>query len=152
MATKMENEIVLTAPNVSEMELVVSEVASSIAASSRLTNEQAEEIKMAVIEVCLNSFEHSKSIEKYIIVKFIPQDDGLKITIQDKGIGFDPSSVTAPDIQKIISGEEKRHRGWGLKIVRSLMDEVKIDSNTEGTIITLFKRKKTVNKTQEGAL
>jgi anti-sigma regulatory factor (Ser/Thr protein kinase) len=152
MTTKMENEIVLTAPNVPEMELVVSEVASSIAASSRLTNEQAEEIKMAVIEVCLNSFEHSKSTEKYIIVKFIPQDDGLKITIQDKGIGFDPSIVTAPDIRKIISGEEKRHRGWGLKIVRSLMDEVKIDSNAEGTIITLFKRKNIVDKSQGGAL
>lgn len=152
MATKMENEIVLTAPNVPEIELVVSEVASSIAASAKLTNEQADEIKMAVIEVCLNSFEHSKSSEKNIVVKFIPQDDGLKITIQDKGIGFDPSTVNAPDIQKIISGEEKRHRGWGLKIVRSLMDEVKIDSNNEGTIITLFKRKKTINRTQEGAL
>lgn len=152
MVINMENEIVLTAPNVPEMELVVSEVASSIAASAKLTNEQVDEIKMAVIEVCLNSFEHSKSADNHIIVKFAPQIDGLKIIITDKGIGFDPSKVNAPDIRKIISGEEKRHRGWGLKIVRSLMDDVKIDSDNNGTTITLFKKKKNDHKIQEGAV
>lgn len=142
----MENEIILTAPNLPEMELMVSEIASSIAESAKLTSEQVDEIKMAVIEVCLNSFEHSKSEDKSVIVKFLPSDDGLKITIQDKGKGFDPSIVKVPDLRKIISGEEKRHRGWGLKIVNSLMDEVNIDSGKEGTIITLFKKKKAVNK------
>lgn len=142
----MENEIILTAPNIPEMELMVSEIASSIAESAKLTSEQADEIKMAVIEVCLNSFEHSKSEDKYVVIKFLPLDDGLKITIQDKGKGFDPSKVKAPELRKIISGEEKRHRGWGLKIVNSLMDEVKIASGNEGTIITLFKKKKAINK------
>jgi serine/threonine-protein kinase RsbW len=146
MATNMENEIILTAPNIPEMELMVSEIASSIAESAKLTSEQADEIKMAVIEVCLNSFEHSKSEDKYVVIKFLPLDDGLKITIQDKGKGFDPSKVKAPELRKIISGEEKRHRGWGLKIVNSLMDEVKIASGNEGTIITLFKKKKAINK------
>lgn len=143
----MDNEIILTAPNMPEMELMVSEIASSIAASAKLTNDQVDEIKMAVIEVCLNSFEHSKSNDKYVIVKFLPLEDGLRITIQDKGVGFDPLKVKAPDLKKIISGEEKRHRGWGLKIVNSLMDEVKIDSGIDGTIITLFKKKKAVKKT-----
>lgn len=143
----MDNEIILTAPNIPEMELMVSEIASSIAASAKLTHDQVDEIKMAVIEVCLNSFEHSKSNDKYVIVKFLPLEDGLRITIQDKGVGFDPLKVKAPDLNKIISGEEKRHRGWGLKIVNSLMDEVKIDSGIDGTIITLFKKKKAVKKT-----
>jgi anti-sigma regulatory factor (Ser/Thr protein kinase) len=137
-----EDVITLTAPSRPEMEITVSEIASAIAKSMNLSEEQIDEIKMAVIETCLNSFEHSRSEENVVTVSFIPERDRLKITIKDKGIGFNPLEKHSPDIKKIISGEEKRHRGWGLKIIKSLMDEVYIDSDKDGTTVTLIKKKR----------
>ncbi len=135
------NEITLTAPNTPEMEVMISNIASSIAKSINLSAEQIDEIKLAVIEACLNSFEHSKSPDKSVTVKFTPEKDQLKIEIQDRGIGFNPSKVQAPDLKRIINGKEKRHRGWGLQIIRSFMDEVKIESDEHGTKLVLIKKK-----------
>jgi len=137
-----KNVIKLTAPNRPEMEITVSEIASAIAKNMNLSDEQVDEIKMAVIETCLNSFEHSRSEDKSVTISFIPEKDGLKIKIKDKGVGFNPSEKSSPDIDKIMSGEETRHRGWGLKIIRSLMDEVYIESGKNGTTVTLIKKKK----------
>lgn len=134
------NEITLTAPNQPDMELLISNIASSIAKTLKLNAQEIDEIKLAVIEACLNSFEHSKSPENSVTVRFYPYDDHLKIVIQDQGIGFNPENVSAPNINKIISGEEKRHRGWGLKLIRNFMDEVKIESDKKGTSLTLIKK------------
>jgi serine/threonine-protein kinase RsbW len=133
------NEIVLTAPNKPDFEVIISNIASSIAKTLKLTDDQIEEIKLAVIEACLNSFEHSKSPDNSVVVKFYPEKDHLKIVIEDKGVGFNPSEIKAPDIKKIITGEESRHRGWGLKIIKSFMDDVKIESSKSGTRMTLVK-------------
>jgi serine/threonine-protein kinase RsbW len=136
------NEITLTAPNLPDMEIMISDIASSVASNLRLSQNEIDEIKLAVIEACLNSFEHSRSSDNKVTVRFYPEKDSLKIVIEDNGIGFNPGEIEAPDIKKIISGEEKRHRGWGLKIIKSFMDEVKIDSDKSGTKLTLIKRLK----------
>ena len=69
------NEITLTAPNKPEIELLISDIASSIAESIDLSPAQIDEIKLAVIEACLNSFEHSKSSDKSVTVRFFPEKD-----------------------------------------------------------------------------
>ena len=64
----------------------------------------------------------------------------MRIEIEDQGIGFNPSDIKAPDLARIIEGKEKRHRGWGLQIIKTFMDEVRIESGDQGTKLILIKK------------
>lgn len=135
----MEEEIILTIPMRPYMELRVSQLASTIAEEMGLDRDKVDEVKLALIEACLNAFEHSKSKERKVHIKFKKTDDRLEIVIKDYGVGFDPSKVKEPKIEEKLKSPRKR--GWGLKIMRSLMDSVVITSHKGGTMITMTKRR-----------
>ena len=135
----MEEEIILTIPMRPYMELQVSQLASSIAEEMGLDKDKVDEVKLALIEACLNAFEHSKSKERKVHIKFKKTDDRLEIVIKDYGVGFDPAKVKEPKIEEKLKSPRKR--GWGLKIMRSLMDSVVITSHKGGTMITMTKRR-----------
>ena len=63
----------------------------------------------------------------------------LEVEVLDQGKGFDQASVETPSTEKTFSGRQKR--GWGLQIIRSLMDSVAITSDEEGTRIRMRKYK-----------
>ncbi len=135
----MEEEIILTIPIRPNIELAVSRLASSIAEAMRLDENKVDEVKLALIEACLNAFEHSKSKDRKVHIKFKMTDDRLEIIIKDYGVGFDPSKIEEPKIEEKLKSSSKR--GWGLKIMRSLMDTVEINSHKEGTMIIMTKKR-----------
>ena len=53
------------------------------------------------------------------------------------GGGFEPESVPDPSIDEKLRAERKR--GWGLKLMKSLSDDFRIESNTTGTKIIIRK-------------
>ncbi len=60
----------------------------------------------------------------------------LTVIVADTGPGFDPARVEIPRLErKLRPGARKR--GWGLAIMHSLMDEVRIESSPEGTRLIL---------------
>jgi len=104
---------------------------------------EADEVRMAVIEAVINAIEHGRSDKGRVQISFSTGSAParLAVTIGDSGAGFDPARVKAPVISEKI-GTTQRKRGWGLKIMRSLMDEVVIDSSDQGTRVTLIKQGK----------
>ena len=71
------------------------------------------------------------------IVRGGEDPESLEITIRDKGVGFEPNEVEEPKIEEKLKATRKR--GWGLKIIDGLMDEVEIRSDTAGTAIVMRK-------------
>jgi anti-sigma regulatory factor (Ser/Thr protein kinase) len=60
--------------------------------------------------------------------------------LSDKGVGFDVSAISKPLLKdKLLPGARKR--GWGLQLMETLMDEVKIESGSKGTTITMVKKR-----------
>ena len=57
----------------------------------------------------------------------------------DKGKGFDESKVKIPKIEEKIGSDHKR--GWGLQLIKELMDTVEFESSSEGTTVTMTKKK-----------
>jgi anti-sigma regulatory factor (Ser/Thr protein kinase) len=51
----------------------------------------------------------------------------MKITITDKGRGFDITKLKDPDVEKFI--KESRHGGLGIYLIKTLMDEVDYEFN-----------------------
>lgn len=132
-------EIELVIPILPSMELAATKTAQAVADYLDLDEEKTAEVTMALIEACINAFEHGKGTENNVYIKFILEKEALIIEIKDRGKGFDSSKVEMPEIEKKL--HSKRKRGWGLQLMRELMDDVVIDSGEEGTTITMTKKR-----------
>ena len=128
----------LTLPVLPDMELAATKTAEVVSKHMGLNDEQAAEIYMALIEACINAFEHSES-DKQIEIHFKIKDDHLEIQVTDKGIGFDKSKVAIPKIEEKLGADYKR--GWGLQLIKELMDTVEFESTEKGTTVTTTKKK-----------
>lgn len=128
----------LTLPVLPDMELAATNTAEVVAKHMGLNEEKSAEISMALIEACINAFEHSQS-DKQIEIHFKIKDDKLEIQVTDKGKGFDESKVKIPKIEEKIKSKYKR--GWGLQLIKELMDTVEFESSDEGTTVTMTKNK-----------
>lgn len=129
----------LKLPVLKNMELVATQTAEVVSKHMNLSEEKSGEISMALIEACINAFEHSKSHAE-IFIHFIISDDDLTIKVIDKGEGFDTSSIQIPEIENKINSEENK-RGWGIMLIKELMDSVDFESDHTGTTITMIKNK-----------
>ena len=134
-----KRSIKLKLPAIPDIELAATKTSEIVAKHMKLSKDQSAEINMALIEACINAFEHSKSKDE-IYVEFIVEKESLTIKVMDKGVGFDASKVKIPQIEKKI--KSKRKRGWGLKLINELMDSVEWESSEKGTIVTMKKMKK----------
>ena len=135
-------EVVLTLRMSPEMEIEACEKASAVAESMNMSQDKIDEIKMAVIEACMNACEHShaarREIEMIFSVLGSDEPEKLQITVRDGGRGFPPDvrSAKTPDKKGPLNLSK---RGWGLQIIEGLMDEVKIESSSSGTTVVMSK-------------
>jgi anti-sigma regulatory factor (Ser/Thr protein kinase) len=136
---KVDKKVDLTIPMVPEMELAASRTAEAVAEFMGLGEDQIEEIKMALIEACINAMEHSGSKDPRVFINFDIGDDQLTIQISDRGHGFDPELARKQVAQK--RERKETRRGWGLAIMEELMDDVHIQSDENGTVITMIKQR-----------
>ena len=134
-------EVKLTLPMAPDMEVVASQAASSLAAFIGMSPDRVDEVRLAVVEACINAFEHSHSPERKVELTFCligdREPDCLEISVHDHGVGFAVSEVEEPKIETKLKGSRKR--GWGLKIIQGLMDEVRILSGSNGTTVVMSK-------------
>ena len=141
MAEGVLREVTLALPMVPEMEIEASKTATAIAESIRMSPDRIDEVRMAVVEACINAFEHSHATERKVDISFAVwgerAPERLEIRVHDNGVGFSPGEVEEPKIEHKIRGDRKR--GWGLKIIQGLMDEVRILSSTQGTTVVMSK-------------
>jgi serine/threonine-protein kinase RsbW len=141
MSEGVLREVTLALPMVPEMEIEASKTATAIAESIRMSPDRIDEVRMAVVEACINALEHSRSSDQEVFVTFQvlgdPDPEKLRIMVKDHGIGFSPGVPEEPTIGGKIKGPQKR--GWGLKIIHGLMDEVEIQSGVDGTTVVMSK-------------
>jgi anti-sigma regulatory factor (Ser/Thr protein kinase) len=97
---------------------------------------------MAVIEACINAREHARQGGS-IGLLIRPSDTHLEIVVENPGQVFDPEGVAQPVIEEKMGGDKglRDKRGWGLKLMRSLMDEVIFEPCDDGTRVRLIKHR-----------
>ena len=132
----VEKNVDLSIPMLPDMEITATAVAESLGVFIGLDQDKIEEVKIALIEACINAFEHSKSPERRIDLNFQITDRGLHVLISDGGEGFDMDEAKARIAEK---REKGLPRGWGLTLMGELMDEMDIDTSESGTLITMVK-------------
>ncbi|HEV2852789.1 MAG TPA: ATP-binding protein [Thermoanaerobaculia bacterium] len=141
MAEGVLKEVTLALPMAPEAELEASKTATAIAESIRMSPDRIDEVRMAVVEACINALEHSHAADRKVFVTYQVVGDRdpekLRILVRDNGVGFSPEVVPEPTMAGKLKAVHKR--GWGLQIIRGLMDEVEIRSGAEGTTVVMSK-------------
>ncbi len=137
-------EISLTIPVAPDMEIVATAQAAAVGEFIAMPHDKIDEVKLALVEACINAFEHAHARDDRVHLTFrVDRDEDarefLEVDVLDQGKGFDQASIEIPSTAKTFSGRQKR--GWGLQIIRSLMDSVVITSDEEGTRIRMRKYK-----------
>jgi len=136
-------EISLTIPVAPDMEIVATAQAAALGEFIEMPHDKIDEVKLALVEACINAFEHAHARDDRLHLTFRvgreEEREYLEVEVLDRGMGFDKESVEPPSAEKTFSGRQKR--GWGLQIMRSLMDSVDISSGQGGTRILMRKYK-----------
>jgi len=125
----LEYELVL--PIKADSEVVAARVAEEVAAFASVNADTVDRIKMAIIEACINAFEHSASESGKVRLRYLLSPDKIELFVQDDGKGFRAGKT--PE-------ESKRNRGWGLKLIRELVDDVEIITGPDGTVVHMMMR------------
>jgi serine/threonine-protein kinase RsbW len=125
-------------PKIPDIELVAIEGMDRMARHMGIPDEKINEAHILVTEAIINAFEHSGDKNPVIEVEFTLNQEELIIFVRDFGKGFDPKRVEKPDIGKKMGSSQKR--GWGLKLMESMSDDFKVDSDENGTKITIIKK------------
>jgi serine/threonine-protein kinase RsbW len=103
----------------------------------------AQDIVQALTEACVNAIMYTNNDADVDIVVYATHDS-LMVEVRDKGKGFDPTSVPSPDfdlMQEVGGGAG----GFGLHMIKSLVDKLEIDSGPTGTVIRMSKYLKPVS-------
>jgi anti-sigma regulatory factor (Ser/Thr protein kinase) len=127
----------MSLPQIPDIELVAVEGLERLAKHLGISDEKVGDARILVTEAVINALEHSGQRRPKVRVEFTMTKEKLVIFVRDYGKGFKPEEVEDPNIVEKLGSVNKR--GWGLKLMKSMSDDFLIESNSNGTKITLTK-------------
>ena len=130
----------LTIPAVTGNERLAMERVAEAVAPLGLEPARLERLKTAVSEATMNAIEYGSKSDPAIPVDIAADivDRNLVLRITDRALsGAVPTVVTAPSLKRKLAGEEKG-RGWGLFLIRHMVDAVDVaEDDGGGQTVTL---------------
>lgn len=100
----------------------VEKITNSIAKKMKLSEEQTDNLSIAVTEAVGNAIVHGnkENPRKKVTLVFQLKKNEIDISVKDEGKGFEPQELSNPlDPENIM-----KESGRGIYILKSLMDEV----------------------------
>ena len=97
-----------------------------------------EQLKTAVSEAAMNAIEYGSQNDPAIPFEVLAAVEGadLSVRITDRGLSGSLGETEQPDIDKKLTGEQKS-RGWGLFLIRHMVDAVGVTTHAAGQTVTL---------------
>lgn len=136
MNTEINHEMIeVSIPHRSEYISLIRLTVASIANRMGFDIEDIEDIKVALSEACSNAIMHGGcDVSDNFIIQFLMEQASLTISVSDFGKGYDANSLKEPRTEELNEG------GLGIFIIKSLMDDVSINTgNNQGTSIKMIK-------------
>jgi serine/threonine-protein kinase RsbW len=134
------NEFVMVVPMGEDNELLAANTVEHVARRLSFQPAAINQIKTAIVEACINAAEHSFSPDRKIYQRFRVENDKLVVIISSRGIlptKIVSGNASASNTETDQTADERR--GWGLKLIRTLMDEVEFERVDEGTSLRMTK-------------
>ncbi len=129
-----ERVIELRLPSRLGYEKVAMDAASSLARRMGFGSDRVDALRTAVSEAVTNAIEHGNEQDSAmkVMVMLMVRPDGLVISVADQGRKQLEQDKTAPTprIEDTFNKEDKG--GWGIWLIRELMDEVEFTTAPTG--------------------
>jgi serine/threonine-protein kinase RsbW len=111
---------------------------AEIAARNGFTEADAHDLSLALNEACANAHAHAYRgrTDGRIDLRVEAGPGHVRLTVRDYGIPFDPSKYAPPDLDRAREG------GYGVYLIRKLMDEVEYRNTGVGTCVVMDKRRR----------
>ncbi len=124
-------------PNRFGSEKIVMEKVATLAKEIGFTDSRIEDLKTAVSEACLNAIEHGNKMHKTtkVGISLSLNRTKMKVSVEDKGSGIG-EKVNEPNIDDKINGTDKSTRGWGIFLIKRLIDDTKFEPKADGGNVT----------------
>lgn len=136
----MLNKMTLKFLSISENEAFARNVIASFSVSLNPSVSQINDVKTAVSEAVTNAIVHGypDTIGEIEIEAEISKEGSLHIKIKDNGVGIENLSEALEPFYSTKFEDERS--GMGFTIMKTFMDEVKVESKlNEGTIVYMVK-------------
>ncbi len=118
-------------------ELRAAEAVDTVGLGLGFSRDTLDEIKLAVVEACLNALEYGSGSVEVEVAAHGGRRPWIEVRVTDHGPGFDPERVPRPHLARSL--HDRRKRGWGLELIRCLMDRVEISSRPGETLIRMVR-------------
>jgi serine/threonine-protein kinase RsbW len=109
-------------------------------AQYHISDLETHKMVLAVDEVCANLIIHANNCNQNehleLDVDVIP-NTRITFVIRDKGVGFDISKYTEPNMSDIVASRKKG--GLGLMLVKRIMDKIEFSTEKNHNICRLIK-------------
>jgi serine phosphatase RsbU (regulator of sigma subunit)/anti-sigma regulatory factor (Ser/Thr protein kinase) len=95
-----------------------------------LPKARLDRLKTAVAEATMNAIEHGNKNqpEKPVSIRITASDSAISVQITDSGRGQEIPESETPDLEAKLAGEQTP-RGWGLFLIKNMVDEMNIASD-----------------------
>lgn len=105
----------------------------------KLSPQQMDRLNTAVSEAALNAIEHGNQYQASLPVEVdvAVSQSALRVTITDRGASGTYATAEAPDLQAKLAGAQSP-RGWGLFLIKSMVDSMRIVESTNQHTIELM--------------
>jgi len=139
---KTSKEISVTIPSRLQELAKIEHLSEEIAQKMALSEDQRENLAIAVTEAVGNAILHGnkKSPRKKVHILFRLEKDRVKVSVRDEGKGFNPDDLFNPLDPKNIMKES----GRGIFILKTLMDKVSFSFSPAGTTVEFVMKKRGV--------
>jgi serine phosphatase RsbU (regulator of sigma subunit)/anti-sigma regulatory factor (Ser/Thr protein kinase) len=128
-------------PSIAGNERLVLERLERALAEVGLSDQQRRGLNTAVAEAVMNAIEHGNDevADRPVDVQLFASDDAVSVRVRDTGQAPVELPADVPDLEAKLRGEQSP-RGWGLFLIRSLVDEVAIEQGDGHQTVTLVVR------------
>jgi anti-sigma regulatory factor (Ser/Thr protein kinase) len=105
----------------------VMERVDEVAQGLPITKRQLESLKTAVAEATMNAMEHGNKYNPAIpvFIQMLASHSALVVRIRDQGSGQPIPEAATPDLEAKLA-ELQTPRGWGLFLIKNLVDDMRI--------------------------
>lgn len=121
--------ISLVLPSSAEYVMLARLVAGQVGRLAGFEPEDVYDLKLAVTEAVTNVIRHAAVDSYEVEYRVLPR--AVEVTVTDAGGGFDVAGLT---------GEPGDQGGFGLTVIRNLVDELVLDSKGDGTRMRMVRR------------
>lgn len=127
----------ISVPPVEGIEDIPIAAVEALATKMGFDPDSVQDVVQALTEALVNAVLYSTSDFDVEVLVFATTSS-LIVEVHDRGSGFDIDSVPPPDFD-LMSEIGVKNGGFGIHMIKALVDKVEIESSDQGTIVRMSK-------------